>query len=87
MAGVVDINWYRIDEQNYYSVGIKGNGMNTKIIRAPHLYKVDVLSGKNVVGQILETLSVLFVKYKSFTVLPYPIKYLNEYIEMTEERK
>ena len=35
-------------------------------------------------GEILSTLSVTFVKYKSFTVLPYPIKYLNEYIMMME---
>ena len=58
--------------------------MNTKIIRAPHLYKIDVIAGQNIMGEILATLSVTFVKYKSFTVLPYPIKYLNEYIAMTE---
>lgn len=34
--------------------------------------------------EILSTLSATFVKYKSFTVLPYPIKYLNEYILMVE---
>ena len=33
---------------------------------------------------ILSTLSATFVKYKSFTVLPYPVKYLNEYILMIE---
>ena len=83
LSGVVDINLYE-EETLYYSVGIKGSGMNTKIIRAPHLYKVDVISGKNVMPAILSTLSATFVKYKSFTVLPYPIKYLNEYILMTE---
>ncbi len=59
--------------------------MNTKIIRAPHLYKIDVIAGQNIMGEILSTLSVTFVKYKSFTVLPYPIKYLNEYIQMLDE--
>ena len=56
--------------------------MNTKIIRAPHLYKVDIVSGNNVIGKILSSMSVTFVKYKSFTVLPYPVKYLNEYIAL-----
>lgn len=82
LSGVVDINLY--EDGLYYSVGIKGNGMNAKIIRAPHLYHVDVVSGKNIMEKILSTLSATFVKYKSFTVLPYPIKYLNEYILMTE---
>ena len=83
LLGVVDINLYE-EENIYYSVGIKGSGMNTKIPRAPHLYKIDVIVGENIMGDILSTLSATFVKYKSFTVLPYPIKYLNEYIAMTE---
>lgn len=82
LSGVVDINLY--DDGLYYSVGIKGSGMNTKVIRAPHLYKVEVVSGKNITEDILSTLSATFVKYKSFTVLPYPVKYLNEYILMIE---
>lgn len=82
LAGVVDINLY--EDSSYYSVGIKGSGMNTKIIRAPHLYKIEVLSGENIMENILSTLSATFVKYKSFTVLPYPVKYLNEYILMVE---
>ena len=36
------------------------------------------------IENILSTLSATFVKYKSFTVLPYPVKYLNEYILMIE---
>ena len=83
LSGVVDINFYK-EAESYYSVGIKGSGMNTKIIRAPHLYKIDVIAGQNIMGEILSTLSVTFVKYKSFTVLPYPIKYLNEYIQMLD---
>ena len=84
LSGVVDINFYK-EADSYYSVGIKGSGMNTKIVRAPHLYKIDVVAGENIMGKILAMLSVTFVKYKSFTVLPYPIKYLNEYIQMLEE--
>lgn len=82
LQGVVDINLY--EDGLYYSAGIKGSGMNTKVIRAPHLYKVEVVSGKNIMENILSTMSATFVKYKSFTVLPYPVKYLNEYILMNE---
>ncbi len=86
LFGVVDINLYK-EENSYYSVGIKGYGMNTKIPRAPHLYKIDVIVGENIMEDILSTLSTTFVKYKSFTVLPYPIKYLNEYILMLESQR
>lgn len=85
LSGVVDINLY--ENNSFYSVGIKGNGMNTKIIRAPHLYKVEVISGENIIENVLLTLSATFVKYKSFTVLPYPVKYLNEYILMMDSEQ
>lgn len=85
LSGVVDINLY-MENGAYFSTGIKGGGMNTKIVRAPHLYKVEVISGNNIMPNILTTLSATFVKYKSFTVLPYPIKYLNEYISMMESQ-
>ena len=83
-SGLVDINLYRQDDVIYYSSSIKGSGMQSKIIRAPHLYEVDIIKGKSIMPEILKTLSVTFVKYRSFTVLPYPIKYLNEYILINE---
>lgn len=85
-SGLVDITLYKQNEKTYYSSSIKGSGMQAKIIRAPHLYEVDVVKGKNIMPDILAMLSVTFVKYKSFTVLPYPIKYLNEYILMCENQ-
>ncbi|MCF0116959.1 MAG: hypothetical protein HUJ61_02795 [Bacilli bacterium] len=85
LSGVVDINLYEENDGFYYNVGIKGSGMNTKIVKASPIYKVEVLSGNNFIEGILETMAVPFVKYKSFTVVPYPFKYLNEYIEMTEK--
>ena len=88
LAGVVDINLYdSADGKLYYNVGIQGYGMNTKIIHAPLLYQVDIISGTNIMDNLLATMSVSFVKYKSFTVLPYPLKYLNEFILMNESSK
>ena len=86
LSGVVDINLYEIAGKLLYSVGIQGYGMNTSIPKASHLYQVDVIEGQPFIKEILETMAVSFVKYKSFTVLPYPIKYLNEYILMIENK-
>ena len=80
LSGVVDINLYKINGESFYSVGIQGYGMQTSIPKAPHLYQVDVIEGENFIEELMETMAVSFVKYKSFTVMPYPIKYLNEYI-------
>lgn len=87
LSGVVDINLYEDAEESFYSVGIKGSGMNTSISKASHLYQVDVIEGHNFIEELLETMAVSFVKYKSFTVMTYPIKYLNEYILMCENKK
>lgn len=82
LEGVIDINLYN----NCYSVGIKGSGMNTRIPKAPHLYQIDVINGVNFIEELLETMAVTFVKYNYFTVMPYPIKYLNEYILISETK-
>ena len=87
LSGVVDINLYDINGKSFYSVGIQGYGMQTSIPKASHLYQVDVIEGQNFIEELLETMAVSFVKYKSFTVMPYPIKYLNEYILMCENTK
>lgn len=87
LSGVVDINLYENDGKHFYSVGIQGYGMQTAIPKASHLYQVDVISGKNFIEDLMETMAVSFVKYKSFTVMPYPIKYLNEYIQLCENSK
>ena len=54
--------------------------MNTVIPKASILYQVDVIEGNNFIEELLSTMAVSFVKYKSFTVMPYPIKYINEYV-------
>ena len=87
LSGVVDINYYNhANGDFYYNVGLIGAGMNTPLPKASLLYKCDVLYGKNIVPYILETMSVLFVKFKSLTVLPYPVKYLNEFILMCQSK-
>ena len=56
--------------------------MNASIPKANLLYKVTVVNGRNIIESVLGMMSVMFVKYNNFTVLPYPMKYLREYIKM-----
>lgn len=87
LSGITDINLYNFENSIFYNVGVKGQGMQTSVPKASHLYKVDVIQGRNFIDELLETMAVTFVKYKSFTVLPYPIKYLNEFILLNEKEK
>ena len=77
----VGLNLRRVVEYEggtYYVAGPVGYGMQANLPKASRLYKVDVLKGKNVIDSLLTTMSVAFVKYNSFTVMPYPLKYLRE---------
>ncbi len=85
LAGVVDINLLRFEDRRFYNVGMIGAGMNTDISKAALLYEISVISGTDIMETLLKTMSVLFVKLNSFTVLPYPFKYLREYIELKTE--
>ncbi|MCQ2799934.1 MAG: hypothetical protein MJ228_04155 [Bacilli bacterium] len=80
MAGVTDINLYESGESTVYNVGVIGKGMNSSLPKGSVLYKASVVKGHNIIESLLKTMSVMFVKYNSFTVLPYPIKYLREWV-------
>ena len=84
MAGITDINLYDGDDSVLYNVGVIGKGMNSSLPKGSVLYRASVIKGRNMVESLLESMSVMFVKYNSFTVLPYPIKYLREWVEMEE---
>lgn len=81
LDGLVDINLFHDEEGRcFYNAGLPGSGMNTAVPKANILYQVTVVDGRNIIEDILYLMAVAFVKYNSFTVLPYPIKYLREYM-------
>ena len=82
LAGVVDINLLSFDNRRFYNAGIVGAGMNTDVPKAAPYYEISVVSGVDIMEELLESMSVMFVKFKSFTVFPYPFKYLREFIEL-----
>lgn len=87
LDGVVDINLFAREEKIFYNAGIKGSGMNTSVPKTSILYEVNVIEGKNIIEDILDTMSVPFVKYKSFTVMPFPFKYLSELILLEDNSR
>ena len=86
LSGVLDINLYQSAENAQYSAGLIGKGVNTSIPTAPHIYSSKIETGEQLMPYLLETLGVQFVKYNSFTVLPYPFKYIREWVLMENKK-
>lgn len=87
MAGLTGINLYQDGNSLLYNVGSFEKGMPSSLPNASLIYESHADKGNNVMPYLLETMSVLFVKWNSYTVLPYPIKYLREWVEMETSGK
>lgn len=81
MEGIFDVHLYEINGELYYTSGIKDN-IKFSIDKATHFYKVNTFNGKNLVLKLIETVAVDFVRFGNYTVLPYPFKYLREYVNI-----
>lgn len=64
-----------------YYVGAKGNNKKTKYPNACCMRKVISLGETLEYEEALPLMTVEFVRNSQFTVLPFPFKYLREYIE------
>ena len=64
LSGMVNINYYIKNQSIYYNVGEIGKGMNKTFTN---------------IEPLLKSMSMTWVRFKQYTVLPYPIKLLNEY--------
>lgn len=85
--GVVDINFYQTEKGVFYNVGPQGSGMKRKLPKASRIYQVEIIKGEEIMSELLPLMAVAFVKYGDYTVLPYPFKYLREYIEMAKPKE
>lgn len=78
---VTDIKLYKENGCQYYFAGVIGNGMNTGIDRAAKIYEISATPGSDLFFErLLELMNVLFVRNSQLTVMPFPFKYLREYI-------
>ena len=57
--------------------------MNTTIAKAAHVRKILPYKGTSLFFQdYLETMNVTFIRNGQITVMPFPFKYLREYIKI-----
>lgn len=82
-GGCLDIYYKNHEDYILYSSGQIGSGMNTTIAKAAHVRKILPYKGTSLFFQdYLETMNVTFIRNGQITVMPFPFKYLREYIKM-----
>lgn len=79
--GVLDIKYFYKFDKLYYFVGIKNKSLNLSIPNACIIREVESKTGNIFFDEIIKLLSVEFVKNGFYTVVPFPFKYLNEFIK------
>ena len=80
--GVFDLHAYKIDDTMYYSSGINNKNYQFELRKAVHLYKIDNYQYKNMYHDLMNLCAVSFINQSGPSVIPYPFKYLREYINM-----
>ena len=83
LSSCLDIKMYEENGQCYFCVGTIGEGMRPNIQRASVVRTMEGYNGVEVkFEQILPMMNVTFVRNGQLTVLPFPFKYLKEYVKI-----
>lgn len=85
LASCLDIKCFEQKGDTYYFVGEIGEGMRNSISHSANIRRiVRYKDAPNFFEQLLPLMSVSFVKNGQLTVMPFPYKYLREYIKTVE---
>ncbi len=77
----LDIHQYKENNKFYYFVGVKGSGIQQQISRASTIREIEIINGSEFLfDKLLPLMNIDFVKNGELTVLPFPLKYLREWI-------
>ncbi len=83
LQSCLDIKLFEEDGNQYYFVGTIGEGMRWNIQRASVVRKIEGYNGAPVMfEQLLPLMNVSFVRNGQLTVVPFPFKYLREYLQV-----
>ena len=83
LTSCLDIKCFEQSGDTFYFVGEIGEGMRNSITHSANVRQiVKYKDAPDFFEQLLPLMSVSFVKNGQLTVLPFPYKYLREYIKM-----
>lgn len=86
LSGVLDAAFVCVDHRHgYYRIGEQSSNVNRKFVQSAVLREVRVIGDSHLLfPQALCLLDVDFVRLRRATVLPFPIKYLREWLLMRD---
>ena len=80
-CAITDVKAFEKDDGLYYFSGIIGEGMRTKVVHAANIRCVTAYEESAIhTKDLLPLMNVPFVRNGQLTVMPFPMKYLREYI-------
>lgn len=86
-SACTNIKMFEDNGKHYYCVGIKKQNFPQSISRAVNVREIESFDGAPVLFEkLLPLMSVEFVRNGQLTVLPFPFKYLREWIDMHKEK-
>ena len=86
--GCLDIYYKEVDNYALYSVNQIGKNMTNTISKAANIRKVLPYGTAPIFfDELLQTMNVTFVRNGQLTIMPFPFKYLREYIDIKLEKK
>ena len=75
------------EKDEFYSVGQIGSGMNTTVERSAKIRKIiSYKNSKLFFRNVLDTMNVTFVRNGQLTIMPFPFKYIREWIELNADK-
>lgn len=82
LGSIFGICSFKLDNSYFYYVGEPRKEIQKGTSRASVVRRVEAYTGNvDSFDKLLKLMAVYFVRSERFTVLPFPIKYLNEYVE------
>lgn len=82
LSSCLDIKMFEINESKYYYVGTIGEGMRANIQRAAVIREIEGYKGAPILFEkLLPLMNISFVHNGQLTVVPFPFKYLREYVK------
>ncbi len=86
-SACTNIKMFEDNEKNYYCVGIKKSNFPRTVPRAVNVREIEPFDGApNLFDKLLPLMSVEFVRNGQLTVLPFPFKYLREWVDMNKKK-
>lgn len=78
-SGIMDIRCYRDEKSAYYYSGFLRSDLHQKLVRGCTIRQVRSTGGDIQIERYLPLMEVGFVRTSTWTVLPFPFKYLREW--------